>query len=131
MTPRPLKTPAPPQGIIAALATGFELVNARLELILLPLALDLFLWLGPHLSVQPLVTALANGVQTELAGINPAQTDSTSRAVAGMLVTYLNDFGAHFNVFSFLSSAPLGLPSLLASRGPVAMPGGAPVVWYV
>ncbi len=128
MTPLPLKTPAPPQGIIAALATGFEMVNARLELILLPLALDLFLWLGPHVSVQHLVPPIAQTLQAMVA---PAGADPTTRANLDILLTALQGYGAQFNLFSFLSTAPLGLPSLVAGRQPMAIPSGLPVIWYV
>jgi hypothetical protein len=128
MSHLPLKTPAPPQGIIAALVSGFETVNARLELILLPLVLDLFLWLGPHLSVQRLVPPLETAMRALVA---PAGADPATRRNLETLLEVLNDYGASFNVFSVLSTAPLGVPSLLAGRAPMLMPGGAPLVWYV
>lgn len=129
MTPPPLKTPAPPQGIVAALAAGFETVNARLELILLPLALDLLLWLGPHVSIQHLIPPITDGLQAMLTQAGPV--DPTATANLKLIVTALQDFGARFNVLSFLSTAPLGLPSLIAGRQPAAVPGGAPLIWYV
>jgi hypothetical protein len=128
MTQLPLKTPLPPQGIIASMVTGFEAINARLELILLPLALDLFLWLGPHLSIGPLVPqveAALNGL------IAAAGNDATTQRNFQLIKTALEAYGATFNVFSFLSTAPLGLPSLLAGRGPVTTPAGGPAVWTV
>src|SRR5262245_53782346 len=128
MTPAPLKTPAPPQGIITALATGFEMVNARLELILLPLALDLFLWLGPHVSIQHLVPPLAQALQDAAASAGDVPA---AQANAAIWLTILHEYAARFNMFAFLSTAPLGLPSLLAARQPVAMPAGLPSVWYV
>jgi hypothetical protein len=128
MTQAPTKTPAPPQGIIASLVTGFEAINARLELILLPLALDLFLWLGPHLSVGPLVPQVEAAMNSLVAA---AGNDAATQSNFQIIRTALEDFGANFNVFSFLSTAPLGLPSLLASRGPVRTPAGSPVVWNV
>ncbi len=128
MTPVQLKTPAPPLGIIAAVATGFEMVNARLGLILLPLALDLFLWLGPHVSIVHLMPPVAQALQDAAvaAGGTPAL-----HANADFWVALLSDFAAKFNLFAYLSTAPLGLPSLLASRLPTALPGGVPLVWYV
>lgn len=42
-------------GIIETLAAGFTAVNRRLWIVALPVLLDLFLWLGPHLSAAPLV----------------------------------------------------------------------------
>jgi hypothetical protein len=127
MTHVPLKAPAPPQGVIASLVTGFETVNARLELILLPLILDLFLWWGPHLSVRRLTPGLVGLLERML----PAAADSATRQNAQTLMQVVEAFGATFNVFSFLSTAPLGLPSLLAGRSPQLSPAGIPPVWDV
>ena len=128
MTQVPAKTPVPPQGIIASLVTGFEAINTRLELILLPLALDLFLWLGPHLSISPLVPQVEAAMSSVIAAAgNYPATQSNFQVIRRAL----EDYGATFNVFSFLSTAPLGLPSLLAGRGPVLTPAGNPVVWTV
>ena len=122
------KTPVPPQGIIASLVTGFEAINTRLELILLPLALDLFLWLGPHLSISPLVPQVEAAMSSVIAA---AGNDPATQSNFQVIRRALEDYGATFNVFSFLSTAPLGLPSLLAGRGPVLTPTGNPVVWTV
>jgi hypothetical protein len=46
-------TPTPPVGVIESLAKGFETVASSLVLILLPLLLDLFLWVGPRLDFRP------------------------------------------------------------------------------
>jgi hypothetical protein len=128
MTQVPLKTPVPPQGIIASLVTGFEAINARLELILLPLALDLFLWLGPHLSIGPLVPQVESAMNALVAA---AGNDATTQHNFQLIKMALEDYGATFNVFSYLSTSPLGLPSLLAGRGAVVTPAGSPVVWTV
>lgn len=45
-------------GLIDTLTTGFRLVQRRPWLIILPVLLDLWLWLGPHLSIKPLVDGL-------------------------------------------------------------------------
>ena len=128
MTQVSIKPPVPPQGIIPSLVTGFEAINARLELILLPLALDLFLWLGPHLSIGPLVPQVEAAMNNLVA---TAGRDAATESNFQIIRTALEEFGATFNVFSFLSTAPLGLPSLLAGRGPVLTPAGSPVVWTV
>ena len=128
MTQVPLKTPVPPQGIVASLVTGFEAINARLDLILLPLALDLFLWLGPHLSINPLVPQVEATVTSFVASLG---NDVAMQRNLQQLWPALQDYGATFNVFAFLSTAPLGLPSLLAGRGPVTTPVGSPIVWPV
>lgn len=118
----PLKLPDPPQGVIASLVTGFETVNARLELVLLPLALDLFLWLGPHLSIQPLVQSTVSDL---------AQLVGSDAAVLQGMQSLLVEYGATFNLFSAFSTSPLGLPSLAAGRSPVSTPLGQPVIWQI
>lgn len=45
--------PTSPIGIIDSLASGFEIVAAHLQILVLPLGLDLFLWLGPRVSLRP------------------------------------------------------------------------------
>ncbi len=128
MTQVPLKTPVPPQGIVASLVTGFEAINARLELILLPLGLDLFLWFGPHLSIGPLVPQVEAAMNSLVVA---AGTDPATQRNFQIIRTALEGYGATFNVFSFLSTAPLGLPSLLAGRGPIVTPLGSPSLWGV
>ena len=127
MAPPPLKLPTPPHGVIASLAGGFETVNARLELILLPLILDLFLWLGPRLSILPLIERFSNTLVTELA------TDATAEqlAVLEMFSQRMREYGQSFNLFAFLSTAPLGVPSQMAARGAIATPAGLPPTWYI
>lgn len=120
--------PAPPLGIIASITSGFETVNARLELVLLPLGLDLFLWLGPHLSIRPMVDQFLSLMRTLLA------QDPLSLKNFETVREWLATFGSEFNLFSVISQPlglPLGLPSLMAGRSPIAIPGGAPVTWLI
>lgn len=45
-----INRPAPPVGVIESISQGFETVASRLALLVLPLVVDLFLWLGPRIS---------------------------------------------------------------------------------
>jgi hypothetical protein len=113
--------------VVASLTAGFEAVNARLVLILLPLVLDLFLWLGPRLSIMPLVQALV-----QLLEVSPSSPDAESvgpmfQAMQQALLSQ----GRVFNLFSVLSTVPLGIPSLMASRPSSGTPWGEPPVWPV
>jgi hypothetical protein len=128
MTQTPLKMPAPPKGVISSLVTGFETINARLELILLPLALDLWLWLGPHLSVNPLVPQIEAALRPVFSA---AAADPANQRNVEIVRAMVKDFGVKFNIFSMLSTAPLGLPSLMAGRSPIVTPAGSPLIWYV
>ncbi|HLE27104.1 MAG TPA: hypothetical protein VI793_03230 [Anaerolineales bacterium] len=119
------KKPEPPVGVIGALVSGFETVNARLELILLPLVLDLFLWLGPHLSVRAVIEGLLDLMRL------PSGVDAATARNLEVWRRLLSEYGQSFNLFSVLSTAPVGLPSLMAGRAPNVMPGGQPVIWVV
>lgn len=120
--------PKPPVGIIDSITSGFEVVNGRLVLALFPLVLDVFLWLGPKLSIQPLVPPL-------IAGLESFYNYSGDPQVAqqfDVVKTSLNELGAQYNVFSALSTAPLGVPSFMGGPRPEAMPAGVPmVVWPI
>src|SRR5207248_10596490 len=46
---------APPTGVIETLSAGYAAVHRQPWVLLLPILLNLFLWLGPHVSYSPLV----------------------------------------------------------------------------
>lgn len=54
-------------GSIDTLSAGFSLVNKRLWLIIIPISLDLLLWMGPQVSIAPFITRALNGYQGLLA----------------------------------------------------------------
>ena len=45
-------------GALACLTTGFDVVARNPYLILIPFMMDLFLWLGPRLSLAPIFEAM-------------------------------------------------------------------------
>lgn len=92
---------------------------------LLPLLLDLFLWLGPHLSIYPLTVKFSNLIDEELP--LSAAAAETRRA----LTESLEQAGEQLNVFAFVSTAPIGIPSLIAGKAPMDAPIGEPTVWAV
>jgi len=47
------QAPTPPVGVIESLSRGFDLVAKKYWLLLIPLVLDVFLWLGPRITFQP------------------------------------------------------------------------------
>lgn len=114
----PLK---PPIGILAALAAGFDRIAARPALILPPLALDLFLWLGPQLRATGLIRSLANAIAVP-SGIDPALVEQVEGVQKGFA-----ELALRFNIVSALSAIPAGIPSLMAARMPVVNPVGAPL----
>ncbi len=106
------RDPQPPLGIIASLVGGFETVNRQLWLILPPMLLDLFFWLGPQLSIKPMVDNIARDLQTLAAGAPPESLIAQSAQNWQQFTTVSESL----NLFWALSTAPLGVPSMMAWR---------------
>ncbi len=117
--------PKPPVGTIESLTSGFETVASNVWLIALPAALDLFLWLGPHLSINPIAKRLVAVMRT----VQPA--DAASAASQQAMIDFLGQAGQRGNMFTLLSTAPLGIPSLMVGQLPLVTPLGKPPLWFV
>jgi len=112
------------RGVIGCLTAGFEMLTQNLQVVALPVVLDLFLWLGPRISVRPLLQGFLD-VLTSQPPADPEMTRQIQQAV-----TLLQQFGDRFNLVSMLGGMPMfQIPSLLARRAPAAgSPLGAPQV---
>lgn len=97
-----------PLGIIDSLSAGFGLVAQRPVLLLIPLLLDLFLWLGPRLSIS--------SITSELALKLPASVGEPAENSALLFEQNSVEILGSYNLFSALSTWPLGTPSLLAGN---------------
>lgn len=111
--------PAPPN-LIKALLAGFDAVSNHLAVIIFPLALDLLLWLGPHLRLKQLVEAIFQqaALVPEMNTPEMAEMLRTSQELWTRLVERLN-------LFSLLRTLPIGIPSLMVRRSPIENPLGA------
>ncbi len=101
-----LKYPPPP-GMITSLVRGFDSVATHLAVMLPPVALDVFLWLGPHLRLQKFMQPIINLIPNLPFSTTPAPADIEA------LQQNLTDFASRFNLFSFLRTFPVGITSLL------------------
>lgn len=108
-----LRPPVKPIGVFASFVTGFERVAEQPILIVPPLLLDLFLWLGPRLSLSALFRQAATATAALSAG------DPVLRQQAVPLTDSLEVLADRFNLFSALNSLPVGIPSLMAGRLPL------------
>src|SRR4030067_2440923 len=118
---RPNSNSTPPMiGVLAALARGFDRIAAHPVLILPPVVLGGFLWLGPHLGVERIFRLAA----AELVG--PLAADPGWQERAGVLRDTLLQFGARFNLLSLVSTFPVGIPSLMSGALPAGSPLGSP-----
>jgi hypothetical protein len=112
---RPREETIPPLGVIGSITAGFEIISQHVWLIALPVLIDLLLWLGPRLSVAPLLDRIV-----ALLASQPAPDLATARQVE-LAIELLREFGAQFNLFSLLNVLPLlNVPGLLARHSPEA-----------
>src|SRR5207253_6744642 len=105
---------ASPTGVIETLSAGYTAVNQQLWVLLLPVLLNVFLWLGPHVSysvlVDPVLTDAADWTRQVTLGSrrslrNPevvAQLDQTRQ----LLISWTDDV----NGLSALTWGPVVLP---------------------
>ncbi|TET55185.1 MAG: hypothetical protein E3J64_00670 [Anaerolineales bacterium] len=125
-----------PLGIVGCLRAGFEIVSRRPWLVLLPVVVDLLLWLGPRLSFDPAWVAASINDYVALATAAGA-VDPQSVTQIEQMVTFLVDVSERFNLFSLLNLVPLlNVPSLIGHRSgyyriAVASPLGARPALFV
>jgi hypothetical protein len=96
----------PPPGIINSIKAGFDAIAARITAILLPLLLNLFLWLGPRLRMDALYKSLEGDMVTIWQAGRISAED-----IQLMLETYNRMFQS-LNLFGLLRTLPIGISSL-------------------
>jgi hypothetical protein len=114
------KLPPPPH-LISSFAAGFNAIANHVTVILIPILVDVFLWLGPHLQVKQLMLSLLK--QTQSAQL-PIQVQNIPN-LATVQQMY-SDFFSRFNLFAGLRTFPVGSSSLMSTRLPAETPLGAP-----
>lgn len=114
----------PPQ-LIQSLTAGFNMVTNNIALILLPIALDLLLWFGPHLRMKTLFEPLLADMFKLIR--QPSMLEM--RPFWDNMEKFLNLFLNQFNLVSTLSTFPIGVPAMMAAKSPLNTPlGAAPIV---
>lgn len=99
----------PPPGVISSIKAGFDTIATHITAILLPLLLNLFLWLGPRLRMDALFDLVkGDAIQIWKTGGVPA--DDIQR-----VLTWYNANIPNFNLFWLLRTLPIGISSLLFS----------------
>ena len=102
-------------GIIDSLSAGYRFLGRRVEVLLIPILLDLLLWLGPRLSVAPIFQQIADFYRNAatMEGM-PADMVEMSRQVSELLTTA----GDNSNLLDGLANTSLlHVPSLLVAAG--------------
>ena len=113
----PIVTVRPPQ-LFPTLLKGFNTVAGKVYLILLPLLVDLFLWLGPKLRIYELLKPFLTELSTTMTRIAPKEMLEAVEATAALYSEIL----ANFNLFTAIRTLPVGVPSLLARMSTLSAP---------
>lgn len=115
-----LESLPPPPGVMGSLRAGFDAVSSHVVLILLPVALDLFLWLGPRLSAGDLYSSILSDWMAldRRAGFSLQNADLITQNI-GM-------FG-RFNLLNWIRTLPIGVPSLFSGLVPDSLPTQTPL----
>ena len=120
------KTTLPrPPGLVAALAAGFDTTANHVAIILMPIFLDLFLWLGPRLRIKTLLQPVMDQL------VNSTVPVSASLPDAASLQLLWSEFLTRFNLFGLLRTFPLGVSSLMSAGVNDKLPLSAPLAWEV
>ena len=123
MDAQKLESLPPPPGVIGSLRAGFDAVASHVWLIILPLALDIFLWLGPRLSVDGLLRPFVRYMFLQARrGVEVSELDRFLETQTSLL-----DILQDFNLLSLISKFrmfPIGISSLLSQTMPVETPLG-------
>ena len=120
MNVQKLETMPPPPGVFGSLKAGFDVVSNRVVLILLPLALDMFLWLGPRVSVGSLYRTLMND------WIDFSRSAGFPVPEVQVLAERIDMLG-RVNVLNWMRTFPVGIPSLLSGILPESLPLQTPL----
>jgi hypothetical protein len=107
---------AKPTGVIETLSAGYGAVNRHLWVLLLPILVDVFLWIGPHVSYSPLVDPVvsrATDVAQQVAA-GPRRAPRNPELVTSLNQTqqWLIARSDEVNALSLIAWAPLAPPSL-------------------
>lgn len=106
----------PPPGAVAALINGFNAIAGNVAVILFPVALDLFFWLGPRLKADTLLAPLMQ-VLPDVQAQAPADQ-------ARLITQFVTDFHDGVNLFSVFRTFPMGVFSLMSTNITVKSPLG-------
>ncbi len=113
-----------PLGVIESLQQGFNFLNRHLWLLLPLIVLDIGLWLGPRLSIAPLV----QGIEGLL--VDQPEMPADVAASFNTAIDTLQAFGSNYNLLSLLAGLLTGIPSLMARLDihSIASPTNSPVI---
>ena len=116
----------PPPGIFSSIKSGFDATANRIWIILFPVLLDLFLWLGPRLRVDQLLQKVIEQFDAfAQEGLAPATEVQRIQESLNELLSL------KINIFSLLRTFPIGVSSIMGQTAPSGTPLGESAVYQV
>lgn len=114
-----LKSKPVPPSLMKSLTAGFDAISNHLSLIIFAIALDLFLWFGPRMSLVRLFS--------KYLGSSLSASELGDPEMLKVIQTALEEF----NLLNLMRTFPIGIPSLMASRSTLESPLGRSFNWEV
>src|SRR5436189_1326939 len=100
-------------GVIDSLSAGYRFLGRRLDLLIVPILLDLLFWLCPRLSLAPLFKQ-AGELYSQASSTQGLPQDMVTQTTA-----LLAQVGEQSNLLNVLANSWLHVPSLLADIPPL------------
>lgn len=117
-----------PPKIIQTLVEGFNLIASHPYLMLFPLALDVFFWFGPFYRIKELLSPAVNEMMQTL---STTLVNSDAMPSLDVIKASWDQLLTNFNLLTSLRTYPIGIPSLLATKGYTSNPVGAPAIFEI
>ena len=117
MDTQKLESLPPPPGVIGSLRAGFDAVASHVWIIIVPLVLDMVLWLGPRLSVDGLLRPFVRYMFLQARRGVPVSEMEQFLEAQTIFLDGLQSFNL-LNLVSKFRTFPIGISSLLAQKMP-------------
>ena len=99
--------------VIDTLTAGFDGVRKRVALVVIPVALDVFLWLGPKISIGPVIDRMLAMMSSAVESVAPSEgIDAGMGEMLDSTVEMLQGTLGRTNLLASLAIARLGVPSV-------------------
>jgi len=111
-----------PPNTITSLRAGFDAVANQIVITIIPIMIDLLLWLGPHIQIKTLINNFFNQM-ISTSSLYPTQSGDVISQISDVMRSTVSQF----NLLSLMRTIPVGIPSLMAFRLPLEIPNGLPI----
>lgn len=118
----------PPPGVVGSLRAGFDVIASNIPVILVPVALDLLLWLGPRLHTDRLFQPIFEEMSRYARSTGFPATDLKAfQENSAIILQGLREY----NLLGVLRTFPIGVFSLMSGALPQQTPLGTPSIFQI